>query len=431
MASELETLTAIQQHGDLNPVQASRLKELSAAGSGGNPTGVASTGTDFSSGAPTSADSGSVSGDMNSYLANYQKQVIGSLAPDAVDANGNVNYSAISSALTPTSDAPAPINRVEMFKDLQTQYGVDALQSSVNDLKDQQRALDAQTRVNVSAERGKPVAQNIVEGRVSEQTRNAQEQYDFLSRQIAYKTDQLNSAYNTINTLVNFAGLDYNDAVTKYNTEFSQNMSILSYVQSTRAAGVSEYSTVNTIANQKEQLKLQQAQFAQDSARANLQIMANAITSGNVDPSKLTSDQKLQMTKLETQAGLPAGFVSSLGLSNKDKILFTNTNNGVTQVGIQAADGSISVKSYGTPTGGGTAAQKEQQYTSTAQQDATNGATLKQMVQIYQGFLAPDKIYQIYNANSPYDTAKETPQELIKLGIGIPSASQDKSQTNY
>lgn len=48
-ASELETLLAIQSHGDLNPVQASRLKELQAAGDSGNPTGVYSPGQFFGS----------------------------------------------------------------------------------------------------------------------------------------------------------------------------------------------------------------------------------------------------------------------------------------------------------------------------------------------------------------------------------------------
>lgn len=45
-ASELETLQAIEQHGDLNPIQRTRLEELKRAGSFGTPTGeVGATGT--------------------------------------------------------------------------------------------------------------------------------------------------------------------------------------------------------------------------------------------------------------------------------------------------------------------------------------------------------------------------------------------------
>ncbi|WP_179139871.1 hypothetical protein, partial [Brachyspira hyodysenteriae] len=73
---------------------------------------------------------------------------------------------------------------VELFGQYREAYGVDSLESEVNDLKAQQREIDAQLRVNVASERGKTVAQNVVEGRVTEQQRNAQENYDFVSRQI-------------------------------------------------------------------------------------------------------------------------------------------------------------------------------------------------------------------------------------------------------
>lgn len=60
MASELDTLTSIEQHGDLNPVQATRLAQLRAAGSAGNPTGVESQGFNFG-GASTGTGTGNYS----------------------------------------------------------------------------------------------------------------------------------------------------------------------------------------------------------------------------------------------------------------------------------------------------------------------------------------------------------------------------------
>ncbi|MBI2005565.1 MAG: hypothetical protein HYS80_02265, partial [Candidatus Aenigmarchaeota archaeon] len=63
IASELETLTAIESHGDLNPIQRGRLQELRRAGSAGNPTGVeSSTGsyivpqTSFTGASPATPD---------------------------------------------------------------------------------------------------------------------------------------------------------------------------------------------------------------------------------------------------------------------------------------------------------------------------------------------------------------------------------------
>ena len=46
MASELETLSAIEQHGDLNPIQRERLGKLRAAGSTGSPQGIIGGGSD-------------------------------------------------------------------------------------------------------------------------------------------------------------------------------------------------------------------------------------------------------------------------------------------------------------------------------------------------------------------------------------------------
>lgn len=288
---------------------------------------------------------------LNNYLKDYQKSVLESYGiKGATDENGNVSYEKITSALTPTTDMPAPLNRVELFGQYRAAYGVDDLESNLNDLKGQQDDLVAQLRVNTAAERGKPVAQNIIEGRVSEQQRNIQEQVDFIGRQISRTTDQLNTAYNVIGMYMNFQQLDYQDAVDRYNQEFTQNMQIFGALRGLRQDALSE-------AAQQADVKFKQAGLDlqyQDAARSNLQIMMNAITNGNMDPSSLTSDQKLAINKLELQSGLPVGFTSKLGLSTKDRILFTTTNNGVTQVGIANSDGTISMKSYGTPTGGST-----------------------------------------------------------------------------
>lgn len=52
MASELDTLGAIEAHGDLNPVQKTRLQQLRGAGQSGNPFGIESTGLNPTSSTP-------------------------------------------------------------------------------------------------------------------------------------------------------------------------------------------------------------------------------------------------------------------------------------------------------------------------------------------------------------------------------------------
>lgn len=269
------------------------------------------------------------------------------------------SYSAITSSLTPNTDMPAPLDRVALFDSYRQAYGVSGLETNLNDLKSQQAELDAQNRTNQTTERGKPVAQNVIEGRVTEEQRTYQENSDFVGRQITRVTDQLNTSYNVIGMYMNFQNLDYQDAVNRYNQEFTQNMQIFDMLKGVRQEGMAELKQQTDVQFQQADLNLKY----QDSARANLQIMANAIMSGNLNPSSLSADQKTSLNKLEVQAGLPMGFVQNLGLSNKEKILFTNSNNGITQVGIQNADGTVSVKSYGTATGGSSGKPGSAQFT--------------------------------------------------------------------
>lgn len=56
MASELETLLAIEASGNLNPVQASRLQQLRASGGFGNPQGIIGGPMDSGGGNPFSFD---------------------------------------------------------------------------------------------------------------------------------------------------------------------------------------------------------------------------------------------------------------------------------------------------------------------------------------------------------------------------------------
>jgi hypothetical protein len=286
------------------------------------------------------------------------------------------------SGLLPTTTAPEIPNSAQQYSDLTAQAGIPKLQAQITDLQAQADALDAQTRVNVSAEQGKPVATNVIEGRVTVQKTQAQEQMDFINRQITTKTSELNSALGNIKIIMDLTQTDYTNAESSYNDQFKQAID-----------------TINLIHGIQQDQKTD-VQKAQDNARANAQIMVNAITAGNMDISSMPADQQAQLSTLEVQAGLPVGFFSSLRMDAKANIISTSTDNGVTQVLMRNADGSISVQSYGTATGGGTATQKTEYYTNSAVADARNGVKLSDMFKIYAGSLPANDIYTLYNSNS-------------------------------
>ena len=253
--------------------------------------------------------------------------------PSYLDAYGNASFNNLNSPetkLTGTSSnplsflqntpAPAPLDRAATRADLRTQYGVSDLEKSLTDLKSQEADLQAQLRTNTNAELGKPVALNVISGRITEQQRQAQDQLDFIGRQKAVVVDELNTKYSIIDTFMQDKSLDYQDAVQAYESKYNKALQMYSLIQ--------------------DQLDKQVA-----SARANLQIYTNAITSGNLSYSSLSSDQKLMIKKLEVQSGLPVGLVSSLKMNPKDSILNVNSDTG--EALILNGDGTFKVVKTG------------------------------------------------------------------------------------
>lgn len=239
--------------------------------------------------------------------------------------------------LAPKTEQPALLNRVAEFEKLRTEQGVSVLEQTLTDLKSQEEALVAQKRTRIQGEEGKPVALNVISGRVSEVDRQENEKIDTIQRQKSRVVDELNTKYSVINTYMNYKGLDYNDAVTAYDKEFSQNLQMYNIISGKEKDARSAFES------------------DRDAARANLQIYTNLISKGNVDLSSMPADQQLQMSKLEIQSGLPVGFMASVKKDKNADIIFSNTNEGVTQVGIRNSDGTINVQSYGTSTAKGKA----------------------------------------------------------------------------
>lgn len=255
--------------------------------------------------------------------------------------------------IQPDQAAPEPLNRVQEFENLREQYGVADLETNLTDLKAEQEALIAEKRRRTQAEEGKTVPLGVIGGRVSEIERQENERLDVINRTINTVTDQLQTSYGVIETYINLSGLDYQDAVSAYDREFNQNLQIYKLVD--------------------EELDQQQS-----NARANLQIYANAIISGNIDYNSLSSDQKAFVSKLEVQSGLPIGFTASLKADNAGgKVLSTSTRESGGQkyadVVMQMPDGSMKVvtQSLGAVSGSGSSKTTESELLRTASRDMT------------------------------------------------------------
>lgn len=233
--------------------------------------------------------------------------------------------------LVPDYTLPTAPNFEETFSQLRQKYGVDDLEATVNDLDTQEQELQAQLRISRNEELGKPVALNVIQGRVSEQERNFNERIDFVSRQKTRAINELKSANDTIENMMSLRKMDYDVAKGRYDTEFSQNIQLFNTLK-----GVAEYQS-------------SEEEKAADNARSNLQIIYNSIKDGGIDIASVDATTKAKISKLELQAGLPQGFYDSLAVKKPDaKVLSTTTRESggmkYADVIFQNADGSITAQ---------------------------------------------------------------------------------------
>lgn len=305
----------------------------------------------------------------------------------------------LKSELSPSIAYPGALDRVGKFEELRASYGVSDLEKQLTDLKGQEDDLYAEFREQRFTEKGKPVPLGVIEGRISEEERQYLERTDYLGRQVARITDELNTKYGIISTMMNLMGLDYQDAVGRYETEFNQNLQMYNII----------------LGQEKEARSAYEADRA--AASANLTMFYNAITSGNVNYSSLGADQKIMINKLEAQAGLPVGFMATIKMDADANILFTTSNEGITQVGIRNADGTISVESHGTRISS-TGSVSDTKNIRRQFNEASVGSNFPDLVNKFASSMSLEEIYNAYaNTDRGRDYGKpiENSQEIKLL----------------
>ena len=326
--------------------EASIVADFNATGGKGKET--QSTGSDMS--VPTSADG------MSGYLQKFQDQALTALT--SLTPTQAPTFEELKNNLTPTTPKPETLNRVAERQAITSSLGVTELETQLNTIKTQETQITDELRALTGTEEGKPVAMNVISGRITEEQRVAQQRLDAVIRQKNSVINELNTKYNVINTYMTDIGLDYQDAVNAYNSDFERNYKVQSMLTDMKNVEFSQTlqkigavtDTVMEAAKFEQQIK----QNNIDNARANLTTMTNAITSGNLSYEQLSDDQKLQIQKLEVQSGIPVGTIQNFKekVDPKANVMFTTSNEGVTQIGYyNPTTKQVEVKTYGTSTG--------------------------------------------------------------------------------
>lgn len=242
-------------------------------------------------------------------------------------------YAQVAKSLAPATAAPAAPDLTQTLATLRTQYGVDSLESTLNGLNASAAQIQATLTAQQVDENGKPVALNVISGRQTQEQQDAALKLAPIQAQIKLVSDQLTTKYNTINSIMQYTQQDYANAKGAYDTQYSQNIQMFNVVK-----GIAD-------------TQMTQDEAAKDDARANAQIIVNTITSSGSTIASAPAAVQAQLSKLETQAGLPAGFFASLqtnASASKATILSTTTrdSNGSKYADViyKNADGSLTTQ---------------------------------------------------------------------------------------
>ena len=203
-------------------------------------------------------------------------------------------------------EAPKPPSLVEQFEAKRNEYGLDILEGELNELKREEREQQAIRRERIGNTYEERTRMSAIQGQVTEIERQEMERLDFIGREIQYRTDLINSAYNVINLYTQLTQQDWQNAKEWWTTQFNANMQIHQQLQA-------EYEFEKTFAQQ-------QLEWQQSVATANLQIYIDMISNGQLFYDNMDAATKLEINKLEIQSGLGVGFISKIQIDPEKRI---------------------------------------------------------------------------------------------------------------
>lgn len=222
--------------------------------------------------------------------------------------NPDFNLDSITESISPTGGRPEAESTASKFTEFRNEQGLEDLEESANSLNSQLSQIEENRRLRVEGAEGKSVASNVMDGRVSEIEKQENTRSNQIRLELQAVTGQINTKNGLVSQLMQFTQQDYQNSVQQYDSEFQQNLALVSAASSIRSQAMQELSF-------EEEIKQKQ----QNNSRANLQTYYNLVQDGQLDPSQLSSQQSFQISQLEAQAGLPVGTFDLIQGQNQDK----------------------------------------------------------------------------------------------------------------
>lgn len=202
----------------------------------------------------------------------------------------------IKSEIVPSVAAPSAPALTAKYEELRSSQGVVPIEAKITSIRTEKADLLAQFDKFKKAE-PVGVSQGFATGRISEEEQNIRDRIDFLTRQENAEIDNLNNKNKYIETVMKLTETDYDNAVTRYNTEFSQNIQMQTAIQNYQSKEQAEENRIR------------------DDARAYLTSVGNMVQNSGKSWDDIDAGMKADITAAELKAGYAPGTLEAFSKS--------------------------------------------------------------------------------------------------------------------
>lgn len=205
-----------------------------------------------------------------------------------------------------TKEEAKPQIQEEKFIAEREKLGITGLETDLAKIDANLKKLDADFTSTIQEEEGRQVSMTQIRRRQGA----AELAYNRARRDLIIERDsianQLNMKYGVVNSIMKYAGADYDNARQDYQDKWNKAIQM-----------------TNLMKGIEESAKTDQERKT-DNARANLQIMENLFKGGNVDYNDLDASTQLDIKNMEMQSGFPVGLTKFVAKNIKQPTAYKN-----------------------------------------------------------------------------------------------------------
>lgn len=243
---------------------------------------------------------------VDTTLQNYQKAY-----KDKLDALDNSSMSAEEveaqvNQMMQEIQIPEPPKLTDLYTQLSESAGLNNINERLTTLKTERANIEDRLRGRLAYAEGQTVSMDVISGQTSEITRQEQNNLQYINSAIQITIEEQQGALNYINTYISLTGQDYQNALTHYTTVFDTKMKAIEMINSAKQVEWSQ--------------EMELIKWQQSTASAQLSMYADMIAEGTMFLGNLSDEQKIEIGKLEVQAGLPLGFLSKVQIDPSKRI---------------------------------------------------------------------------------------------------------------